>query len=40
MEQVNIGYIENDYQDWRDLVAMSKQVAKAILKRTNYFGLN
>ncbi len=31
--EVNIGKIINDSQDWRNLVDMSKQVAKAILKR-------
>ena len=31
--EVDIGSIENDSQDWRNLVDMSKQVARAILKR-------
>ena len=33
MTEVDIGTIENDSQDWRNLVDMSKQVTKAILKR-------
>ncbi len=40
VEQVYIGNIENDYQDWKDLVAMSKQVSKAILKRSGCFELD
>lgn len=35
IEQVNIGKIKNDSQDWRDLTHMAKQVSKAILKKAN-----
>lgn len=35
IEQVNIGKILNDSQDWKDLTHMARQVAKAILHRTN-----
>ena len=33
VKEVDIGKIENDSQDWRNLVDMSKQVTRAILKR-------
>lgn len=33
MTEVDIGKIDNDSQDWRNLVDMSKQVTRAILKR-------
>ena len=33
IKEVDIGKIENDSQDWRNLVDMSKQVTRAILKR-------
>lgn len=40
MTEVNIGNIVNDSQDWRNLVDMSKQVTKAILKRKFQNELN
>ena len=33
MDQVNIGEIKNNSQDWHSLIGMSKEVARAILKR-------
>ena len=36
MEQVYIGEIKNDSQDWKDLVAMSEQVTRTILKKKKY----
>lgn len=33
--QVNIGKIDNDSQDWKDLTHMARQVSKAILERAN-----
>lgn len=33
MREVNIGKIENDSQDWINLIEMSRQVTKAIIKR-------
>lgn len=35
VEQVDIGYIKNDSQDWKALTKMSREVANAILKRAN-----
>jgi len=39
MTQVYIGEIQNDYQDWKDLINMSRQVSRAILKRQGCFEL-
>ena len=39
MEQVYIGEIQNDYQDWKDLINMSRQVSRTILKRRGCFEL-
>lgn len=39
VEEVHIGDIKNDSQDWKDLKNMAKQVSKAILKRTNRFNI-
>ena len=33
IEEVHIGRIKNDSQDWKVLVQMSKEVQQAILKR-------
>ena len=35
IKEVNIGNIKNYSQDWHSLIGMSKQVSRAILKRTN-----
>lgn len=35
VEEVYIGEIKNNSKDWKDLVKMSKEVQKAILKRSN-----
>lgn len=39
IEEVHIGNIQNESQDWKDLKGMAKQVSKAILKRTNRFDI-
>lgn len=36
IQQVNIGSIKNDSQNWKDLIGMAKQVSTAILKRAEF----
>ena len=38
MQQVSIGKIKNDSQNWKDLIGMSKQVSMAILKRVDNYS--
>ena len=37
MQQVNIGEIKNNSQDWHGLIGMANEVARAILKRVNKY---
>lgn len=40
IKEVNIGYIKNKMKQWRELGQMSKDVARAILKRASQISVN